>query len=206
MKVGIQNWSRVQLLARNSTHKIIRNMGLLEKLFGKSSLADSAENSSDVIIDGNASGALNEDRVYSISYGTRMPIDAIYLFIQRDYEQAGFDDAMCNADSTYKESRERIIKNELKRLFEQVRLRYRSDLREIEVHIKAVQSQGLMDTASALKARQDTLDEHLKIMDQMEAALDNNEPQMTSMISSYERGFLRGLAAKSNILLSNSRA
>ena len=64
-----------------------------------------------------------------------MPIDAIYAYIQDDYEQEGYSDAMCNADMAYKESKKEIIKNGLKMLFEQVRLRYESDIRDINVQI-----------------------------------------------------------------------
>lgn len=145
------------------------------------------------------------EEVVSIPYGTRMPIDAIYAFISKDYEQEGYNDAMCNADSSYKDSKKIIIKNELKRLFEQVGLRYKSDLREIEVQINIVEQQGLINTASALKARKDTFLEHMETMSKMEQSLDNGEQQMLSMIDSYERGFLKGLAAKSDTLLRNGK-
>ena len=67
----------------------------------------------------------------TIKYGTGMPIDAIYAYIKDDYEQMGYDDAMCNADIQYKESKKEIIINKLKVLFEQVRLRYKGDIRDI---------------------------------------------------------------------------
>lgn len=76
-----------------------------------------------------------ESNAMTIKYGTGMPIDAIYAYIQDDYEQEGYSDAMCNADMAYKESKKEIIKNGLKMLFEQVRLRYESDIRDINVHL-----------------------------------------------------------------------
>lgn len=138
-------------------------------------------------------------------YVTRMPIDVIYAFINKNFEQEGYDDAMCNIDSTYKDSKVSIIKNELKRLFEQVRLRYKSDLRELEVQIDIVEQQGLTNTAASLKARKETFLEHMDAMSKMEDSLDKGEPQMLSMIDSYERGFLRGLAAKSDALLKDGK-
>lgn len=141
--------------------------------------------------------------IVSIQYGTRMPIDAIYAFINKDHEQQGYDDAMCNADSSYKDSKIIIIKNELNLLFEQVELRYKSDLRQIEVQIDIVQQQGLMNTSSILKARKETFLEHIAVMKNMKSSLEKEEKQMLSMINSYERGFLKGLAAKSDSLLRN---
>ena len=97
-----------------------------------------------------------------------------------------------------------IIKNELRRLFEQVTLRYRNDLRDIEVQIEIVEQQGLINTASSLKARKDTYIEHMSVMKDMVESLEKEEPQMMSMVKSYERGFLKGLAAKSDLLLRNN--
>lgn len=144
-----------------------------------------------------------DNNVGKIQYGTQMPIDIIYAFIERDYENEGYQDALCNPDDSYKESKKAMIKHGLKRLFEQVGLRYKSDLRNIEVQIGIMEQQGMANTASTLQARKDTLLEHLSIMGEMEVALDNEEQKMMSMIKSYERGFLKGLAAKSDLLLRN---
>lgn len=147
--------------------------------------------------------AVIDSNLQKIQYGTQMPIDIIYTFIERDYENEGYQDAMCNPDDSYKESKKAMIKHSLKRLFEQVGLRYKSDLRNIEVQIGIMEQQGMANTASTLQARKDTLLEHLSIMSDMEAALDREEQKMMSMIKSYERGFLKGLAAKSDSLLRN---
>ncbi len=130
-------------------------------------------------------------------YGTGMPIDVIYSYIQTDYEQDGYNDAMCNSDIQYKESKKKIINNGLKMLFEQVRLRYESDIRDINVQIDIVETQGLTSSSMSLKARKETYNEHLKKIKEMEDALDVGESKMMSMIDSYERGFLKGVAAKS---------
>lgn len=119
-------------------------MGLLSFLFGSKKDVPVQEEISSKILpeikeeDFVDNSDPNED-LYTVHYGTKMPIDAIYAYINRDYEQSGYDDAMVNADSTYKDSKKNIIKNELRRLFEQVTLRYRNDLRDIEVQIEIVE-------------------------------------------------------------------
>ena len=148
----------------------------------------------------------NEDQgIVYIKYGTGMPIDAIYAYVEKDYEQDGYDDAICNPDSSYKESRKVIIRSGLNRRFEQVRLRYKNDLREIDVQIATVEQQGMMNTSSILRARRDTYSEHLTKIDEMERKLDENDIQLLSMLDSYERGFLRGLAAISQTFLKQSK-
>lgn len=182
-------------------------MGLFSSLFGRkdqeqeTSVKELPEIREDLFVDNSDP---SEEHVV-LHYGTRMPIDAIYAFINKDYEQQGYDDAMCNTDSSYKDSKVSIIKNELKRLFEQIWLRYQSDLRDIDVQIRIIEEQGLISTAEALKARKATFVEHMEVLEKMEVSLDNNEPKMLSMIDSYERGFLRGLAAKSDALLKDGK-
>lgn len=140
-----------------------------------------------------------------IKYGTGMPIDAVYAYVEKDYEQEGYDDAICNPDSSYKESRKIIIRSGLNRRFEQVRLRYKNDLREIDVQISTVEQQGLIDTSSSLRARRETYSEHLAMIDEMEKKLEKNDIQLLSMLDSYNRGFLRGLAAISQTFLKQDR-
>ena len=141
------------------------------------------------------------DNVYQVSYGTGFAIDAIYGFIKRDFEQKGFEDAMVNPENSYKESGMLLVKNELKQLFEQVRLKYRGDLRLLQVQIDNLEKQGLPYQAANLYARKETYLEHMKKIDDMEQKLEIEEASMMTPIYTYERGFLKGLSAKSDIIL-----
>lgn len=138
-----------------------------------------------------------DNNAVTVKHGTGMPIDVIYDYIQGDYEQEGYDDAMCNADMTYKEAKKEMIKNGLKMRFDQVRLRYESDIRDISVQIDIVETQGLTTTSMTLKARRDTFNEHLSKINEMGSSLDREDKKMMNMIASYERGFLKGISAKS---------
>jgi Skp family chaperone for outer membrane proteins len=128
-------------------------------------------------------------------------LDAIYAFIKRDFEQKGFDDAMVNPENSYKESGKTLIKNELMQLFEQVRLKYRNDLRLLQVQIDNMEKQGLPVQAANLYARKETYEEHMRKIDEMEKKIESQEECMMSPIFTYERGFLKGLAAKSELIL-----
>lgn len=143
----------------------------------------------------------SEPASYVITYGTQMPIDAIYHYIDQDYEPQGYDDAMSSNDASYKEKKMNYIRDGLLRLFDQITLRYRNDLRDLEVEIKMLAEQGLTNMAARVEARKDTFIEHLNTIAEMQQALDADDPKMLSMISSYERGFLKGLTAKATTLL-----
>lgn len=144
---------------------------------------------------------LLDGTTYQVSYGTGFPIDVIYGFINRDFEQKGFDDAMVNSDISYKNSGKLLIVNELKALFQQVTLRYQRDRMVIDVMIENLEGQGLPLQVKSLRMRQQLLDTHVREIEQMKVDLDHGEERVMRMVITYERGFLKGLAAKSDAIL-----
>lgn len=126
-----------------------------------------------------------------------MPIDEIYKYLQTDFESRGYDDALCNPDISYRDMNKKLIVSNLRVLFKQVKQIYTDSLSNTEFHIKSRQQAGLIDIVELLKNRKDTLDSHLKEVEKMEQDLDKEEVYMVGMLLSYERGFLRGLAALS---------
>ena len=77
----------------------------------------------------------DEKRVITITWGTGMPIDVIFNFIHKNFEEDGFQDALVNCDITYRDAKEKIIRNDLEMLFKRIILRYKNDIREIGVNI-----------------------------------------------------------------------
>lgn len=131
----------------------------------------------------------------TITYGTGMPIDLIYSFLKEDYEAKGYDDALSNPDVSYKEKNKSIIKSNLEIKFKQVRLKYVDILREIDFHVSSRQQAGLVDLVRELENKKETYEHHLEELNKMEQDFANEEPYMTGMLLSYDKGFLRGLAA-----------
>lgn len=139
----------------------------------------------------------SDDNTLIIRYGTGMPIDLIYGFLKEDYETKGYEDAMSNPDVSYKEMNKQIIRSNLEVKFRQVKLRYTDDLRTIEFHINSRSNAGLVDVVKQLETQKETLVQHMNELDKMEQDFRDSLPYMTGMLFSYERGFLRGLAALS---------
>lgn len=136
-----------------------------------------------------------KQKVITIKWGTGMPIDVIFNFIHKDFEEEGYQDALVNSDLQYRETKEAIIRNDLKMLFKRISLRYKNDIREINVQIGNAQKVFAEKSASLLQARKDTYEEHLAEIAEMESLLDANDPKMMTMIESYRRGFLKGISA-----------
>lgn len=135
--------------------------------------------------------------VLIIRYGTGMPIDLIYKFLKEDYETKGYEDAMSNPDMSYKDMNMQMIKSTLEVKFRQVRLRYTDNLRTIQFHISSRSNAGLVDVVKLLETQKETLMQHMDELTKMEQDFKAGLPYMNGMLLSYERGFLRGLAALS---------
>lgn len=138
----------------------------------------------------------DDKRLITITWGTGMPIDVIFNFIHRNFEEEGFQDALVNSDVTYRNAKENIIRSDLEMLFKRITLRYQNDIREIDVNIDNAQKALALAAASKLQARRDTFEEHLAEIREMQLQLQADAPKMTTMIESYRRGFLKGIAAK----------
>ena len=137
------------------------------------------------------------NNVVTITYGTGKAIDLIYNFLKDDYESKGYDDALTNPDSSYKEMNKAMIKSSLEVKFKQVRRRYQDDLRTIDFHINSRKEAGLIELVKELETKKEILLQHVKELNTMEQDFINEAPYMMGMLFSYERGFLRGLAALS---------
>ena len=146
----------------------------------------------------------DKKKIITITWGTGMPIDVIFHFIHKNYEEDGYQDALINSDPKYRETKEEIILNDLKMLFMRISLRYKNDIREIDVKIDNAQKSLALSSASMLQARRDTYEEHLNEIQRMLEQLEAKDPKMMTMIESYRRGFLKGVAAATINFISNN--
>lgn len=133
----------------------------------------------------------------TITWGTGMPIDVIFHFIHKNYEEDGFQDALINSDITYRDAKEKIIRNDLEMLFKRIILCYKKNIREIDVQINNARQAYALSAASSLEARRATYEEHLTEIDEMREQFESDDPKMMTMIESYRRGFLKGITAVS---------
>ena len=135
--------------------------------------------------------------IVTITYGTGKPIDLIYNFLKDDYESKGYDDSLTNPDTSYKEMNKSMIRSSLEIKFKQVHRKYEDDLRTIDFHINSRKEAGLVELVKELETKKEILLQHVKELNTMEQDFINEAPYMMGMLFSYERGFLRGLAALS---------
>ena len=145
----------------------------------------------------------SKQEIITIKWGTGMPIDIIFNFIHKNFEEEGFQDALVNCDITYRDTMEKIIRNDLEMLFKRIILRYKNDIREIDVNIDNARKAYALAAAAKLQARRETFEEHLEEIKEMQQQLAADDPKMTTMIESYRRGFQKGIAAVSIKFIEN---
>ena len=148
----------------------------------------------------------NEDekkRMITITWGTGLPIDVIFNFIHKNFEEEGFQDALVNCDITYRDAKEKIIRNDLEMLFKRIILKYKSDIRVVNVKIENAHKALALAAAADMEALRATYEEHLTEIQEMQSLLEANDPKMTTMIESYRRGFLKGIAANAVNFINN---
>ena len=131
----------------------------------------------------------------TITWGTGMPIDVIFNFIHKNFEEEGFQDALVNSDSTYRDTKEKIIRNDLEMLFTRITLRYKSDIRMVEFKMNNAREAFAFSACNKLDSLKRTYEEHLAEIENMKELLDANDPKMITMIESYRRGFMKGVTA-----------
>lgn len=131
----------------------------------------------------------------TITWGTGMPIDVIFHYIHKNYEEEGYQDAIVDQDVSYRDTRIQIIRYDLEMLFKRIKLRYSDDIRTIKMKIDNYRKAYAFTAVSQLEASLATYEEHLEEIENMEQLLANDDPKMTSMIESYKRGFMKGINA-----------
>ena len=72
-----------------------------------------------------------------------------------------------------------------------------------EKKIENAQKALALAAASDMAALRETYEEHLAEIQEMQLQLEANDPKMATMIESYRRGFLKGIAANAVNFINN---
>ena len=176
------------------------------KLFGFLNKKDGAENtlkvSLPVLEDSTAQESIvstettkeDEKRPLTVSYATGWPIDIVYGYLHKNYEQKGFEDAMLKSDLTFRDMNKNIIKNKILMVFREINLNYDVMRQDLLERINSCNAAGLLTTVSQLEKRINLIDSHKEELRCLEENFRNNTNEASIPLQSYECGFLRGIA------------
>lgn len=176
------------------------------KLFGFLNKKDGAENTLKVSLpmldDSKAQESIvstetskeDEKCPLTVSYATGWPIDIVYGYLHKNYEQKGFEDAMLKSDLTFRDMNKNIIKNKILMVFREINLNYDVMRQDLQERINSCSAAGLLTTVSQLEKKISLIDSHKEELRCLEENFRNNTNEASIPLQSYECGFLRGVA------------
>lgn len=136
-----------------------------------------------------------EKKPLTVSYATGWPIDVIYGYLHKSYENKGFDDAMLKSDLAFRDMNMNLIKNKILMVFREVNLNYDVMKQDMQTRIDNCNAAGLLTTVSELEKTMSTINAHKEELRVLEADFRNNANEASIPLQSYDCGFLRGIAS-----------
>lgn len=150
-------------------------------------------NASQASAAGTASTGNNQTTV--VSFATGSPIDIIYAYLNKNYEEKGYADAMINSDLAFKEMNMKLIKNRILVVFDEANLKYDAEMADIDTRIDICSAAGLVATSAQLQRKKTVILQHKEELARLENDFRNKTNEAFIPLQSYECGFLRGVAA-----------
>ena len=136
-----------------------------------------------------------KQKTLTVSYATGWPIDVIYGYLHKNYEEQGFNDAMVKSDMKFMEMNMNIITNKILMVFREINLNYDVMVTDLETRMEACSSAGLFSTLSSLEKQMTIVKTHKEELKNLESDFRNNANEASVPLQSYQCGFLRGIAA-----------
>ena len=142
---------------------------------------------------------------YYPTNGEAKGIEAIYSFLQGDYESKGYNDALTSAEDSNKKDNMRLIQLDLEILIQKVDTYYKDSIREIDFHVNSRTRAGLIELVEELKTRKEMVLEHMDKVEEIRKEMKANTGMTQRIVLSYERGFMRGLSALTQSRIINKK-
>lgn len=133
--------------------------------------------------------------VSPLANGQPLGIEAVYVFLQADYEARGYGDALINADNSNKEDGIKLIRLDLQLLTRRVNNYYEKKIKDYEVQISSRTRAGLLDLVEELRSEMEKAQRDIEELRQITAENETGSGMVERMILSYQKGFMRGLSA-----------
>lgn len=141
-----------------------------------------------------SSSETGNNNTLTVSYATGWPIDVIYGYLHKNYEEKGFNDAMVKGDLAFRDLNMAIIRNKILMVFREINLNYDVMRRDLETRIETCTTAGLLTTLSELEKQIAIINAHKAELAQLEQDFRNNANEASVPLQSYDCGFLRGIA------------
>ena len=141
-----------------------------------------------------AEKASPENKPLTVSCATGWPIDIIYGYLHKNYENKGYEDAMLNSNLAFRDMNMNIIRQKILMVFREIKLNYGAMKQDLELRIQSCNAVGLLTTVADLNTQMTVINSHVEELDKLEHDFRNNANEASVPLMSYECGFLRGVS------------
>ena len=141
----------------------------------------------------------NKEEVFEKVYN----LDEIYDYASVDFEQRGYQDAITNPDTSYKEENIDLLLMDLEIRIQRAELHYSNLLLDLNFHINSRKDAGLIDTVKQLESQKGKIGDSQSQVAKIKEEFSENAGLNKRITFSYKRGFNRGLASMSTNLLNS---
>ena len=135
-----------------------------------------------------------ENKPLTVSYATGWPIDIIYGYLHKSYENKGYEDAMLNSNLTFRDMNMNIIRNKILMVFREINLNYDAMKQDLDTRIETCNAAGLLTSVTDLGKQMAIINAHKDELSLLEQDFRNNANEASVPLMSYECGFLRGVS------------
>ncbi len=136
-----------------------------------------------------------------------LPIYEVYKRLQEDWESKGYADAKAFPETTYRESRQKVIVDSLRLLIKEAILKYEDKTIEMDGYIQQAEKNGFIETLNKYKQARRVLTRHFEELSTLDQDAKRIGEKTQAILLSYAMGFARGVAAvgddKVNSLMNN---
>jgi len=137
--------------------------------------------------------------------GEAKGIESIYAFLQRDFENKGYNDALVSPDESNKQDNIRLIQLDLEIQVQKVETYYKDSVKEIDYHMSSRTRAGLIDLVEELKTRKEIVLDHMDKVNELKKEMSGNSGMAERMVLSYQRGFMKGISAITQSTIMNKK-
>lgn len=122
-------------------------------------------------------------------------LEAIYNYLQQDYETRGYEDALTNAEESYRKDNVELIYLDLQIIIARANSFYSGLISQLDYHIDTRTRSGLVDLVEELKTKKNAIQNQVVQVKEIEDQSISRTGLCKRAELSYTRGFHKGLVA-----------
>ncbi len=174
-------------------------MGLLDFL-NKESKENLPEIEENVFVEKNETAARG-----GVESSIAATLDGVYEFLKADFETRGFNDAMMNSDSSYRDENIEVLMWDLIILSKHAKIKYADKIVELDNHIISRKRLGALDVIHDLESERKRINEKVHDLNEIIGHAEKKIESPSRVIKSYSRGFHRGMVALSKSTINSNK-